>query len=264
MQVRKIFVKAMKRMKMMQMAPAFDRWRQISDWLAFEQKFWGTAVERAVKKAYLRWAGKRWLTYTLKRRVLRATMMKVLKKSQMGKLLWGWGRLRGKKEGKRRGEWKPRKLGFCTCVYALTHGGHCTCSFELHFYKRIQNFENVMSSSEGIRGDFVKQSRTFELDYEKGLDETVVGESLKLEGSLLAETVKYDLNGRRVREEKVRARRRKKEVEVGGKGEVRAPGKVGRGVSVFEDERKKKKKAAKRGVTLSDVDRYFNAARGLM
>jgi hypothetical protein len=155
-------VKAIQRIKSRMMAPAFDTWRHIADWLAFEEKFWGTAVERAAKRAYMRWAGKRWHEKTVARRALRRIMAAVFKKSEVGMLMHGFSKLRTKPSLKKRGEWKPRKLGFCTCVYQLTHGGHCTCSFELHFHKRMQNFGNVMQSSDDIFGEQLRKSQTFE------------------------------------------------------------------------------------------------------
>ena len=176
---------------------AFDRWRMISDWIAFTEKFWGTAVERAVKKSYMRWACARWHDKVLDRCHKRAVLKRLFKRSevrgvcfgegrqfhnhfnfntppclcllrcrQAGLLTWGFNKL---KPAKTRKEWKPRKLGVCTCVYALCHGGHCTCSWELHFTKRMKNFDSLAESADTLLYSQRVAGRKFETSYEDGL-----------------------------------------------------------------------------------------------
>ena len=105
-----IFVKAALRIRTNKFGLAFDRWKMMSDWMAFTEKFWGTAVERAVKRSYLRWACARWHDKVMSRRHRRAVLRRLFKRSAAGLLTWAWGRL---KPVKARKEWKPRKLGLC-------------------------------------------------------------------------------------------------------------------------------------------------------
>ncbi|GMI17909.1 hypothetical protein TrLO_g2883 [Triparma laevis f. longispina] len=209
--IRMIFVKAMRRIQASQIAPGFDRWRMVSDWIAFEQKFWGTAVERAVKKSYMRWAARTWWEKCVFRRKLKKVLKGLFKSSEVGLMTWGFGKLR---PIKKRPEWKPKKLGFCKCVYALTHGGHCTCSWDLHFTKRLKNFNSLAESADTLLVSQRNAGRKFEVDYDEGLAAsydsnatTVVGLSNPnfLSSSFNASTGtvgQYDLNGRRIRRKK--------------------------------------------------------------
>ncbi|GMH89503.1 hypothetical protein TrVE_jg5675 [Triparma verrucosa] len=216
--IRMIFVKATRRIRASQIAPAFDKWRMMSDWIAFTEKFWGTAVERAVKKSYMRWAARRWWEKCMLRRKLKRVLKRLFKHSEIGLLTWGFNKMR---PVKKRPEWKPRKLGFCSCVYALCHGGHCKCSWDLHFTKRLKNFESLAESADTLLLTQRRAGRKFEVDYDQGLGEshdsnatTVVGLSSSLAFDASTGTVgNYDLNGRRIKKQ----RKQKPRVVVGGK-----------------------------------------------
>jgi hypothetical protein len=208
--IKHVFMKAVGRIKVSKIAPAFDRWRMMSDWMAFTEKFWGTAVERAVKKSYLRMAGKRWWNKVLVRRKLRKTLSRVFRSGEIGMLSWGLERLRIPKREKVKKAWKPRKLGHCNCVYALMHGGHCKCSWELHFNKRMKNFNVLAESADDILQKARKIGRTFEEDYDQGLhveDRESLRESWGGNGSMGA-TAQWDQNGRRIRRDNSRRKRR--------------------------------------------------------
>ncbi|GMI02804.1 hypothetical protein TrRE_jg11387 [Triparma retinervis] len=208
--IKHVFMKAVGRIKVSKIAPAFDRWRMMSDWMAFTEKFWGTAVERAVKKSYLRMAGKRWWNKVLVRRKLRKTLSRVFRSGEIGMLSWGFERLRIPKREKVKKAWKPRKLGHCNCVYALMHGGHCKCSWELHFNKRMKNFNVLAESADDILQKARKIGRTFEEDYDQGLhveDRESLRESWGGNGSMGA-TAQWDQNGRRIRRDNSRRKRR--------------------------------------------------------
>ena len=73
-EVKKIFARAMGRVRGLKVAAGFEKWKTMSDWIGFTDKFWGTAVESAVKKSYLRWACQRWWSTAAARRKLRKFM----------------------------------------------------------------------------------------------------------------------------------------------------------------------------------------------
>jgi len=211
--IRRTFLKAVRRIRVSKIAPSFDRWRMMSDWIAFTEKFWGTAVERAVKKSYLRMAGRRWWEKILVRRKLRRILGRVFKSGEIGMLSWGFEKLRIPKREKVSKAWKPRKLGHCNCVYALMHGGHCKCSWELHFNKRMKNFSVLADSADNILDGQRTIGRTFEVEYEEGLvssiEGTVRGSATRLSesmrkswsgiGSMGETAARWDQNGRRTR-----------------------------------------------------------------
>ncbi len=227
--IRRIFTRAATRLLHLKLAPGFDRWRYMSDWIGFERQFSGTVVESAVKHAYLRWSCRRWLGNIMKLRKTRAIINRILKRTTLGMLALGFNRLRLKPKERR--EWRPRKLGFCHCVWELSHGGHCSCSFELHFAKRMKNLERTFGSSEGLLNEQINISRDFEKDYEEGLrgsletsrgsgwggsgrisKETTSDRMVRSLGSSMRSLLKekkggYDLNGRRVSRKKVRSYR---------------------------------------------------------
>jgi len=212
--IKHIYHKAIGRIRVSKIAPAFDRWRMMSDWIAFTEKFWGTAVERAVKKSYLRMAGKRWWEKVLVRRKLKRTLSRVFKSGEVGMLTWGFERLRIPKKEKVQKAWKPRKLGHCNCVYALMHGGHCKCSWELHFNKRMKNFVVLAESADDILQGQRKIGRTFEQEYDEVLRvsaEEAHRESVKEMwpgyGSLGKTQPQWDENGRRIRRQHKKKKR---------------------------------------------------------
>ena len=137
----------------------------------------------------------------------------------------------------------------------------------------------LMKSSDDVFSEQVEGGRKFERDYESGLGASfdaatkVLGMSgLGLDssgaGAVDGDTVKYDLNGRRVRdawetkrEEREAARERRSAKERTKEAAAK------RKTLAFDDESKKNKNRTapqrKKKITLSDVDRYFNAARTL-
>ena len=233
----RLFKRCIMRVAAVKEARAFAAWRAAADWLTFVKRFKGTAVERAVHRAYYRWCCKTWLDYTLKRRKMRKGLNLLFKSGRTGLLTKGFNcwvnRFRPTPSKKKPLQRTQRKIGFCTCIYALCHGGHCTCSFEVHFKKRIENFGTVLKSSDDI---LLRQSglnRRFERDYETGLRvsldagtkkgeendllwRSVASSSTSNSGSFAnsrertslmdnlkfvkegAATVEYDLNGRKI------------------------------------------------------------------
>lgn len=192
----------------------------MSDWIAFTSKFWGTAVERAVKRSYLRWACSRWHSKVLSRRHRRAVLRRLFGRSAAGLLTWAWSKLKLKPSAATRGR-KPRRLGLCRCVYALCHGGHCTCSWELHFAKRLKNFGSLAESADTLLYSQRSAGRAFEVSYDEGLgvEATEPPKTLRSSGDgfmrsrdMSTVVPEYDLNGRRVR--------------VGRRGRRPRPGKV--------------------------------------
>jgi hypothetical protein len=169
----KVFNSALYRIENSLLYKGFSTWRYNADWIAFSLKFAGTAVERCVKKAYLRWCCSRWYAKTVKRRWLRSVVMRVLVRTKLGLLLVGFDGLRIKNKKKKSKGWEPRSLGFCTCVYSLRHGGHCRCSFELHFHKRLLNFGNALTISQDILEEQFSTEEVFEKDYNSGLRASV-------------------------------------------------------------------------------------------
>ena len=170
--VGKLFARCAVRLRFRAQATYFDYWRYMTEWLKFVESYWGTAVERATKHAYMRWAGKRWLDNVNRRKMLRLLLLKVLKSAEKGLLSWAFYKLKFGAEGgqvKRRPKRGPRKPGFCRCVYALCHGGHCECSWEVHFLKRIKNFDGLATSTEKQAYKRDRLASVFEKDYAAGL-----------------------------------------------------------------------------------------------
>jgi hypothetical protein len=204
---RKILMNAFSKVFARKVVKAFNHWRTV----AYQGRWAGTAVQWAFVHAYMRWAAQKWWQIVLNRRILRRGLHLFFRGSAIGMLTWGFSNLRLKPKKQKL---PPRKIGFCTCVYKLCHGGHCTCSFDLHFSKRMANFSTVMTSSDDIHLKQQHYSRSFERDYDRaGLSKSIdVGASLAstaLNVSLnsLREsggTVRYDMNGRRVREKVIK------------------------------------------------------------
>ena len=108
-------------------------------------------------------------------------------------------------------------------MYALCHGGHCSCSWELHFTKRLKNFGSLAESADTLLYLQRSAGRAFEASYDEGLCAEVgevkktlrsSGDGYMRSGDMSTVVPEYDLNGRRVR---VGRRRRPGRVKDAGK-----------------------------------------------